>query len=118
MLSLAPAAEQNWPGMFWLPPSDEDFSKRDMLRLDDELAGLMEAADMPADQHGANTAKPHTASAARGEGCHRVQQVGSCIVGAVLCCAVLRCAVLGPMPFLHYDMIRLTWAHLYLTACR
>ena len=33
-----------------------------MLRLDDELAGLVEAADMPAGQAGAHSNKPEPAS--------------------------------------------------------
>ena len=57
-----------------------------MLHLDDELAGLLEAADMPADQAGAHSTKPEPASPGTGE----------CIVSAAAlsCCAVLCCAVL------------------------
>ena len=63
MLPFASAAEesdsqQSWPGLFWLPPVDDEPGERDMLHLDDELAGLVEAADTPADQHGAHTTVP------------------------------------------------------------
>ena len=57
--------EHSWPGLFWLPPAE--MSKRDMLALDDELAGLMEAAEVPADQHGAHTTQPQPASSVPGE---------------------------------------------------
>ena len=59
--------EQSWPGLFWLPPAEEDLSKHDMLRLDDELAGLVEAADTSADPHGAHTTKPEPASSSSAE---------------------------------------------------
>ena len=60
-------ATQTWPGLFWLPPADDQPAERDMLHLDDELAGLIEAADMPADQHGAHTTKPEPTSSVPGE---------------------------------------------------
>ena len=73
MLPFADEAEQagsyqSWPGLFWLPPADEEFGERAMLHLDDELAGLMEAADMPADQHGTHSTKPEPVSPVPGEG--------------------------------------------------
>ena len=73
MQLLAPAAEesdgeQSWPGLFWLPPADDGPNEHDMLHLDDELAGLIEAADMSADQHVALRAKPEAASSVPGEG--------------------------------------------------
>ena len=42
-------------GMTGLIPAEN--AESDMLRLDDEVAGLIEAADMPADQAGANAPK-------------------------------------------------------------
>ena len=59
--------EQSWPGLFWLPPVDDEPGERDMLHLDDELAGLVEAADMSADQHVAHSAKPEAASSVPGD---------------------------------------------------
>ena len=44
-----------------------DHAEHVMLHLDDELAGLIEAADMPADQHGTHTTKPEPASQVAGE---------------------------------------------------
>ena len=41
-----------------------------MLHLDDELAGLIEAADAPADQHGMHTKRPEAASSVPGESSH------------------------------------------------
>ena len=38
-----------------------------MLCMDDELAGLIEAADAPADQHGARTTKPEPVSPVPGQ---------------------------------------------------
>ena len=60
-------SEQSWPGLFWMPPVDDEPGVRDMLHLDDELAGLIEAADMPADQHGVLSTKPEPASTVPGE---------------------------------------------------
>ena len=59
--------EQSWPGLFWMPPADDEPAERDMLHLDDELAGLIAAADMPADQAGAHSTKPGAASSVPGE---------------------------------------------------
>ena len=59
---------QSRRGLFWMPPADNEPGVRDMLHLDDELAGLIEAADMPADQHGAHVRKPEPTSSVQGEG--------------------------------------------------
>ena len=55
-------SEQSWPGLFWLPPVDDKPSERAMLHLDDELAGLIEAADTPADQDRTHITKPEASS--------------------------------------------------------
>ena len=55
MAESAPMAEQR------------NSSQNVMLHLDDELAGLVEAADMPADQDGAHSTKPEPASLVPGE---------------------------------------------------
>ena len=60
-------AEQSWPGLFWLPPAEKEPSARDMLHLDDELAGLIEAADTPADSHGTRSTKPAPVVSVPGE---------------------------------------------------
>ena len=72
MLPFADEAEQadstqSWPGLFWMPPADDEPAERDMLHLDDELAGLMEAADMPADQAGPHSTKPEPVVSVPGE---------------------------------------------------
>ena len=67
MLPLVDEAEQiawdqTWRNLLWIPPSRDEPVERAMLRLDDEMAGLIEAADMPADQHaGAHSTKPEPA---------------------------------------------------------
>ena len=73
MLPCADEAEQSdsfqsWPGLFWLPPADDEPAGRDMLCLDDELAGLVEAAEVPADQHGTHVTKREPATSVPGEG--------------------------------------------------
>ena len=72
MLPPVDEAEQNdlgqsWPGLFWLPPADDEPAERDMLHLDDELAGLVEGADTPAAQHKMHSTKPETAPSMQGE---------------------------------------------------
>ena len=59
---------QSWPGLFWLPPADKQAGERDMLHLDDELAGLVEAADTSADQDKMHPMKqPQAAASMPGE---------------------------------------------------
>lgn len=70
MAPAAPAAEQSdseqavlsYAGLA-LPESAE----RDMLHLDDEIAGLVEAAEIPADQAGAHPTKPEPVSPTTGQ---------------------------------------------------
>ena len=59
--------EQSWPGLFWLPPADDEPGERDMLDLDDELAGLLEAADTPADQARTHITKPEPVVSVAGD---------------------------------------------------
>ena len=58
---------QRWPDLFWMPPADDELGERDMLHLDDELVGLIEAADMTADHDGAHTTKTESTSSLPGE---------------------------------------------------
>ena len=83
--------EQSWPGLFWLPPAVDEPHERNMLHLDDELAGLIEAADTPADQHVAHSAKPEAASSVPGDGFMVHVNLAATLA---MCCAVLRCAAL------------------------
>ena len=91
-----------WRRLLWISPLDDEPAERAMLHLDDELAGLVEAADTPADQHGTHSTKPEPAWSVRGEvSVVRSQPTNAiltmpCTVPcrAVLCCAVLCCAVL------------------------
>ena len=70
-----------------------DDVERDMLRLDDELAGLMEAADTPAGQDASHPTKPEPASSLPGE-CIMPAAVLSFIGSTVMCCAEgLQCIV-------------------------
>ena len=61
----ASMAKQN--GSYRSDPSHAEVSEGDMLRLDDELAGLIEAADMPAGQAGVHPTKPEPTSSVPGE---------------------------------------------------
>ena len=60
-------SEQSWPGLFWMPPANDEPGVRVMLHVDDELAGLIEAADPPADHNGAHSTKSEPASSVPGE---------------------------------------------------
>ena len=85
-------------------PSHAEVNTGAMLRLDDEMAGLIEAADTPADHAGAHPTKPEPASSVAGNvtlaqsksadaldvGC-AAAQLAYC--SAVLCCALLCCAL-------------------------
>ena len=55
------AWDQTWRNVLWIPPSIDEPAERAMLRLDDEMAGLIEAADTAADQHGTHSSKPEPA---------------------------------------------------------
>ena len=108
LLSFAPAAEetdspQSWPGLFWLPPADDEPAERDMLHLDDELAGLVEAADKSADKHEMHTTKPEPLPSAPGES-FLTTKVKSAAALSNMCCAVLRCAVLCRAVLHHVKM--------------
>ena len=59
--------EQSWPGLFWLPPVVNEPRECDMLRLDDELASLIEAADTSADQDRTHSMKPAAAASMLGQ---------------------------------------------------
>ena len=91
-LALSPCAEetdpgdldQTWQSLLWIPPSDEDSSKRGMLRLDDELAGLTEAAEVPANQHDTHTTKPEPLLSLQGE--VSVMQIKSAAAAAASRC--------------------------------
>ena len=96
----ASVAEQSRPETF--EPSHAQVKAGVLLRLDDEIAGLLEAADMPAAQAGPHPTKPEAASPVAGEPFTCTDQVRWCIAcllcfstaGLLLCCAVLCCAVL------------------------
>ena len=107
MPESASAAEQSRSEM--IMPSHAHVSPGAMLRLDDEMAGLIEAADMAADQAGAHPTKPEPASPVAGEvsSAHNksaaaahigyvlwCSTAGLLLCCALLCCAALRCAVL------------------------
>ena len=106
--------EQSWPGLFWLPPADDGPRAHDMLHLDDELTGLIEATEMSADQHVAHTAKPEaTTSSVPGEGSVVHGKLAAALLVlccAVLCCAVLCCAVLGHECVLHGSVMKVGFA--------
>ena len=80
---------QSWPGLFWMPPAGDESGERAMLHLDDEMAGLIEAADMPADGHAAHSARPEAASVP-GESSlvHTKMTVLSKLCSVMLCCAM------------------------------
>ena len=95
---FAPAAEESdlkesWPGLFWLPPANDEPGERDMLLLDDELAGLLEATEVSADQHETHTTITGPPPSVLGK-IYEQTEINCCTVCLVLCCAVLSCAVL------------------------
>ena len=99
MLPFASAAEesdskQSWSGLFWLPPADDEPAEHDMLRLDDELDGLVEAADTSADEHGTPSTKPGLPPPVPGQTKPKSDAALLAMCCAVLCCAVLCCPVL------------------------
>ena len=59
-------------------------AQQKMLHLDDEIAGLIEAAEIPADQAGAHSTKPELVSPVAGE-LICGDQVGCCNLGTWLC---------------------------------
>ena len=101
-------SQQSWPGLFWLPPAGAGPNERDMLRLDDELAGLIEAADMPADQHGTHTTRPEAASSMPGESSLVCSKMGALLAlcCVMLCCVMLCCAVRRLEPVLQRHVVR------------
>ena len=62
-----------------------------MLHLDDELAGLIEAADTPAGQDKMHSPQPGALLPAE---VPSVQSKSATVYFAICCCAVLRCAAL------------------------
>ena len=93
---LPPAEEtdsiQSWPGLFWLPPVDDEPGERNLLHLDDELAGLLEAADTPIDQARTHIMKPEPVVSVAGEDSlphSRLLLLGPAAISADLPCAHL-----------------------------
>ena len=82
MAASAPVAEQRNP------------EQNDMLRLNDELDGLIEAAEMSADPHGVHIRKPEAASSVPGEAFGvEGKWAAACLLVSLWPCSVLRCAV-------------------------
>ena len=110
MLPFADEAEQadvkqSWPGLFWMPPANDEPGERAMLHLDEELAGLIEAADPAAAQAETHSIKPGPASAVPGElalahmmsaAAVSISHFGRCAIRSLAyCCMIsLRCVVL------------------------
>ena len=91
-------AQQTWRNLLWIPPTDDEPGKHVKLHLDDELAGLIEAADMPADQDRTHPTKPEAASSVPGE--DSVTQQNS--TGVL---SVIYCGVFGPGAVLYCSMV-------------
>ena len=87
-------AQHIWQSLLWIPPTNGESAERDMLHLDDEVAGLIAAADMPAGQAARHSMKPEAAPSVPGEG--SVTQSNSASASSVICyvrpwgCAVLQ----------------------------
>ena len=113
--------QQSWPGLFWLPPADDGPNERKLLRLDDELAGLIEAADTPADQAGTHSTKPEPIISVPGEGFAYAQQVSCCcvhqpfwqmhhtLIGILLHDRVVLCGVVASSVVLQHCMLCLSF---------
>ena len=65
------------------PSEDTEPPEHVMLHLNDEIAGLIEAADIPADQAGAHSTKPEPATLVLG-------MLQMCLVRLQLCLARVR----------------------------
>ena len=61
------AWDQTWRNVLWIPHSNDEPVERAMLHLDDEMAGLIEAADTAAGQDGTHSSKPEPAVSMPGE---------------------------------------------------
>ena len=95
MLPIADEAEQiawdqTWRNVLWIPPSSDEPVERAMLHLDDEMAGLIEAADTPADGHAAHSTRPEASSSVPGNSSlvHSEVTVLSKLCWVMLCCAM------------------------------
>ena len=62
-----------------------EHAERDMLDLDDEMAALIAAAAVPADQAGTHSSQPEPVSPVAGE----LADVCCCAAGHDVCCALL-----------------------------
>ena len=84
------AWDQTWRNVLWIPPSNDEPVERAMLRLDDEMAGLIEAADTPADGHAARSTRPEASSSVPGKSSlvHSEMTVLSVLSWVMLCCAM------------------------------
>ena len=60
-------SDEIWRSLLWIPPTSGEPRERGMLRLDDELAGLTEAAEVPAPKADTHGMKPKPASSVPGE---------------------------------------------------
>ena len=79
-------AQHIWQSLLWIPPTNDASAEHDMLHLDDELAGLIEAADTPAGQAARHSMKPEAAPSMPSEA--SVTQSNSAGASSVICCKV------------------------------
>lgn len=64
---VAEQSESKQTGLGYAGLAAPEDAERDMLHLDDELAGLIEAADVPAGQDRTHTTKPEPVSPVAGQ---------------------------------------------------
>ena len=109
--------EQTWPGLFWLPPADDRPNERKLLHLDDELAGLIEAADTPGDGAGTHSTKPEPIMSVPGGAfatasllllCPSFWQMRHTLTGILLHGIVALCCVVPFSVVLQYCMLCLS----------
>ena len=90
--ALAGADEANMAGS--MPVAKRRDSQQSvMLRLDDEVSGLIEAADTPADQAGAHSTKPEPISPVSGQLPDVQSRLAAAIVKCIHCGLGLCCAM-------------------------
>ena len=103
-------AEQTWRNLLWIPPTDDESGEHVMLQLDDELAGLLEAADTPAAQARMHPTKSEPASSVPGE-----DPVTQSLSAVAL--SVIYCGVGGPGAVLYCSMVSSSCFALHLAMC-
>ena len=82
-------SDQTWQRLLWIPPSIDEPAEQGMLHLDDELVGLIEAADTAASQDGTHGLIEAADTAASQDGTHSAKPEPAVLVpveGLIVSC--------------------------------